>query len=54
MLFRTSDSLVDTYMPGEKSEAKRKATEESAKRYIYETAPEKYHEFIVPKFPLGK
>jgi cation diffusion facilitator CzcD-associated flavoprotein CzcO len=40
-------------MPGEKAEKKRLAAEASAKKYIYATTPEKYHEFIVPKFPLG-
>ncbi|KAH6682832.1 hypothetical protein B0J14DRAFT_132823 [Halenospora varia] len=52
-LFRTSDSLVDTYMPGKRAEAKRVAAEENARKYIYQTAPKKYHDFIVPDFPLG-
>ncbi|PVH77662.1 monooxygenase [Cadophora sp. DSE1049] len=52
-LFRTNDALVDTYMPGEKAAAKRAATEEAAKNYIYRTAPQKYHRFLVPSFPLG-
>lgn len=42
-----------TYVPGRKAEKKRHATEENAKKYIYRMTPKKYHEFIVPKFPLG-
>jgi len=32
---------------------KRLAAEASAKEYIYKTTPQKYHDFIVPDFPLG-
>jgi hypothetical protein len=49
-----SDSLVDTYGAGEKSIKMRNATEESAKRYIRQTAPAKYIDMLIPKFPLGK
>jgi hypothetical protein len=48
-----NDNLVSTYVPGKKAEEKRRITEENAKKYIYETAPKKYHDFIIPKFPLG-
>jgi len=40
-------------MPGAKAEKKRLAAEASAKKYIYKTTPQKYHDFIVPDFPLG-
>lgn len=53
-LFNANDNLVATYMPGKEAEKKRLATEAKAKEYIYKTAPKKYHDFIVPKFPLGK
>ena len=52
-LFRANDALVDTYLPGNKAAAKRAATEKAAKEYIYRTAPQKYHNFLVPSFPLG-
>lgn len=41
-------------MPGEQAAKRREATEDSAKNYIYRTAPEKYHDILVPDFPLGK
>lgn len=40
-------------MPGEVATKKRIAAEDKAKKYIYATAPPKYHELIVPTFPLG-
>ena len=40
-------------MPGETAEKARAIVEANAKDYIYRTAPEKYHSFIVPSFPLG-
>jgi cation diffusion facilitator CzcD-associated flavoprotein CzcO len=52
-LFRENDSLVTTYVPGEQATVKRKETEDHAKQYIYAMTPKKYHDFIVPKFPLG-
>ncbi|KAH9214487.1 monooxygenase [Leptodontidium sp. 2 PMI_412] len=52
-LFRTNDALVDTYMAGEKAKEKRAATEKTARDYIYRTAPKKYHDILVPDFPLG-
>lgn len=44
---------MTTYVSGEKAAQKRQLIEDHAKRYIYSMAPKKYHEFIVPKFPLG-
>ena len=52
-IFFASDSLVTTYVPGEKATAKREQTEQEAKNYIYSRTPEKYHDIIVPDFPLG-
>lgn len=40
-------------MPGKTAEKKRLAAEASAKKYIYKTTPQKYHDLIVPSFPLG-
>lgn len=53
-IFSSSDALVTTYGGDEKAKVLRDATERGAKEYIYATAPKKYHDFIVPKFPLGK
>ncbi|KMU75446.1 hypothetical protein CISG_05081 [Coccidioides immitis RMSCC 3703] len=52
-LFLESDNLVSTYMPGPAAAKVRERVETQAKEYIQATAPEKYHDFIVPKFPLG-
>ena len=52
-LFLESDALAKTYGSTEASLKTRTKVEEHAKKYIYETAPKKYHPFIVPKFPLG-
>ena len=53
-IFSSSDALVTTYGSSDKSRAMRAATEKSAKDYIYSTAPKKYHNFLVPDFPLGE
>jgi hypothetical protein len=53
-LFLENDDLVATYMPGAKATEKRAQVEDHAKRYIFSRAPEKYHDFLVPDFPLGK
>lgn len=53
-LFIENDDLVATYMPGVKASIKRAAVEDSAKKYIYSRAPKKYHDYLVPDFPLGK
>jgi cation diffusion facilitator CzcD-associated flavoprotein CzcO len=52
-LFQANDNLVSTYLSGPKAEKKRLAAEASAKDYIYKTTPKKYHDMIVPTFPLG-
>jgi cation diffusion facilitator CzcD-associated flavoprotein CzcO len=52
-LFLENDDLVSTYMPGVQAGKKREKVEDHAKKYIYSRAPEKYHHFIVPEFPLG-
>ncbi|OAG11152.1 monooxygenase [Paraphaeosphaeria sporulosa] len=52
-LFLENDDLVATYMPGVTAAKKRKKVEAYAKNYIYSRTPEKYHDFIVPDFPLG-
>jgi hypothetical protein len=52
-LFNLNDNLVSTYVPGKKAAQKRQIAEDNAKRYIYKTTPTKYHDFIVPTFPLG-
>ncbi|RAR10294.1 monooxygenase [Stemphylium lycopersici] len=52
-LFIENDDLVATYMPGVKASIKRAAVEDSAKKYIYSRAPKKYHDYLVPDFPLG-
>lgn len=53
-LFLENDDLVATYMPGPLASAKREKVEEHAKEYIYSRTPKKYHDFIVPDFPLGR
>ena len=52
-LFLENDDLVATYMPGVNATIKRTTVEENAKKYIYSTAPKKYHGDLVPDFPLG-
>ncbi|KAF1984630.1 FAD/NAD(P)-binding domain-containing protein [Aulographum hederae CBS 113979] len=52
-LFSMSDALVTTYGADDKAKVLRERTEQSAKEYIYATAPNKYHDILVPKFPLG-
>lgn len=51
-LFLDNDNLVKTYIPGDDAAVKREKVESDAKRYIYSRTPDKYHEFIVPEFPL--
>lgn len=52
-LFLKTDNLASVYGPDEKQVSKRLALEEEARQYICSKAPEKYHDFIVPDFPLG-
>jgi cation diffusion facilitator CzcD-associated flavoprotein CzcO len=53
-LFLENDDLVATYGSTAIAAKKRGAAENAAKQYIYKMAPEKYHGFIVPEFPLGR
>jgi cation diffusion facilitator CzcD-associated flavoprotein CzcO len=53
-LFLENDDLVSTYMPGVKASLKRAGVEEHAKKYIFSRAPKKYHQFLIPDFPLGR
>lgn len=53
-IFLASDHLVATYVPGPAAEKLRAKTEEGARQYICATAPQKYHKFLVPDFPLGE
>ena len=53
-LFLDNDQLVTTYGASEEAAARRAVVEDSARQYIHNTTPEKYHNFIVPEFPLGK
>ena len=53
-IFLDSDNLVTTYVPGEEAAKVRANTEKIAKNYIYSRTPEKYHNIIVPDFPLGR
>lgn len=52
-LFLKTDQLAAVYGPDEKQVREREAIEEEARQYIYSKAPKKYHNFIVPDFPLG-
>ncbi|KAJ5823873.1 Pyridine nucleotide-disulfide oxidoreductase class-II [Penicillium robsamsonii] len=52
-LFLSSDSLVATYLPGPAAENMRAKAERGARQYIYQTAPKKYHQILVPDFPLA-
>jgi cation diffusion facilitator CzcD-associated flavoprotein CzcO len=40
-------------MPGIAATKKREKVEAHAKQYIYTMSPQKYHDFLVPDFPLG-
>ncbi|KAI9685438.1 MAG: hypothetical protein M1822_004569 [Bathelium mastoideum] len=52
-LFLENDALVETYMPGPLAAKKRAIVEANATKYIHSIVPSKYHDFIVPDFPLG-
>jgi cation diffusion facilitator CzcD-associated flavoprotein CzcO len=52
-IFLANDDLVATYMPGPAASKIRAKVEEHAKGYIMTQAPKKYHNFLVPDFPLG-
>jgi cation diffusion facilitator CzcD-associated flavoprotein CzcO len=51
--FLDNDNLVTTYLPGPLAAKQRALVENHAKEYIYATAPDKYHQILVPDFPLG-
>ncbi|KAH8685065.1 hypothetical protein BGZ61DRAFT_356065 [Ilyonectria robusta] len=51
--FLKTDQLASVYGSDSKQVEQRLAIEESARQYIYKEAPEKYHSFLVPDFPLG-
>lgn len=52
-LFLKTDELASVYGPLESQVRKRRAIEDAATEYIKKEAPEKYHSFIIPDFPLG-
>jgi hypothetical protein len=52
-LFRDTDKIASIYGPSARQVQQRKAAEEDAKHYIYTVCPQKYHDFVVPDFPLG-
>ncbi|KAM0276076.1 hypothetical protein ACHAQH_007095 [Verticillium albo-atrum] len=52
-LFLKTDQLASIYGSDESQVTARLALEEEARQYILSEAPEKYHDFILPKFPLG-
>jgi cation diffusion facilitator CzcD-associated flavoprotein CzcO len=52
-VFLDTDHLSSVYGPEPKQVAQRISVENQAKEYIYRETPQKYHDFIVPDFPLG-
>ncbi len=52
-IFLDADEQTTTYFPTPKGLKARAAAEKESSEYIRSKAPEKYHDFIVPKFPLG-
>lgn len=52
-IFLDADEQTTTYFPTPRGVKARIAAEEESKEYIYSRAPKKYHDFIVPNFPLG-
>lgn len=52
-LFLKTDQLAAVYGPKASQVKQRLSIEDASRRYIYKETPEKYHEFIVPDFPLG-
>lgn len=52
-LFLASDKMVAAYGPGEEASKIRAKAEVHARDYIFSMAPTKYHDFLVPNFPLG-
>ncbi|KAM0330103.1 hypothetical protein ACHAQA_004275 [Verticillium albo-atrum] len=52
-LFLKTDQLASIYGSDESQVKARLELEEEARQYILSEAPEKYHAFLVPQFPLG-
>lgn len=52
-LFLKTDQLASVYGSDETQVSQRLALEEEARQYIYSETPKKYHDIIVPNFPLG-
>ncbi|GME50676.1 uncharacterized protein BCR38DRAFT_363903 [Neofusicoccum parvum] len=52
-LFLQTDQIAAVYGPDPGQIKMRRAVEASAREYIYREAPQRYHSFIVPDFPLG-
>ncbi|RNJ59140.1 hypothetical protein D7B24_003233 [Verticillium nonalfalfae] len=52
-LFLKTDQLASVYGSNASQVSARLQLEDEARRYILREAPERYHDFIVPKFPLG-
>ncbi|KAG7120249.1 FAD-binding monooxygenase ktnD like protein [Verticillium longisporum] len=52
-LFLKTDQLASVYGSNASQVSARLQLEDEARQYILSEAPERYHDFIVPKFPLG-
>jgi cation diffusion facilitator CzcD-associated flavoprotein CzcO len=52
-LFASFESMTLTYGSGEKAAKERQKVEAEARKYTLSKTPEKYHNFIIPDFPLG-
>lgn len=52
-IFLDADEQTTTYFPTPKGLRARAAAEKESREYILSKAPKKYHDFIVPTFPLG-
>ncbi|RJE25125.1 Flavin-binding monooxygenase [Aspergillus sclerotialis] len=52
-IFLNIEAESNTYFPTPDGIKARLQAEEESKEYIYSRTPEKYSDFIVPKFPLG-
>ncbi|KAI1625151.1 monooxygenase [Exophiala viscosa] len=52
-LFSLFETMTLTYGDGEKAAKERLKVEASAIKYTLDKTPEKYHNFIIPDFPLG-
>ncbi|EQB53512.1 hypothetical protein CGLO_06760 [Colletotrichum gloeosporioides Cg-14] len=53
-LWKSTDALHDLYITGDDAlEQQRGKHQAIAERYMREKAPEKYHDILIPSFPLG-